>query len=398
MSQFNVYSKEPLMRAIASTGLTPVGLGIGFFLVVSLTLSLWGGLFEAPETSGNCVLKVDDCSSEELRCTKYVSYFANISWSISILFLFPFVVALGYKYCREIPRLFQYLFQEVAQSGDDKAQVDEFYHWLDRRFNSYWVSGAILVIIVALNAIYFHQILQEQKFVDWMTSGEIFGSLATMCRGLTPVGVYAAIIQIVLMYWVFNLLWRGVVLAWGLNEFFNKRDFAIKLEPLHPDGCAGLSRINDIATLLNLTLFLLGIYLSLKVVDKIIIQDSSLWADIGNPFMLAGYIILAPLLFFSPLAAAHRRLMEAKESFLRPLSKQCEQLFRELSDAKSDDRGYAAARALQELARVRDSFRKEIPAWPFDFKSLQGFAGAIVVPILPIIMSLLTQFFFGGSD
>ena len=115
MSQFNVYRKEPLMRAIASTGLTPVGLGIGFFLLVSLTLSLWGGLFEAPETFGNCVLKVDDCSPEEWRCIKYVSYFANISWSISILFLFPFVVALGYKYCREIPRLFQYLFQEVAQ-------------------------------------------------------------------------------------------------------------------------------------------------------------------------------------------------------------------------------------------------------------------------------------------
>jgi len=123
-----------------------------------------------------------------------------------------------------------------------------------------------------------------------------------------------------------------------------------------------------------------------------------LWADISNPFMLAGYIIVAPLLFFSPLAAAHGRLIEAKERFLRPLSKQCEQLFRELSDGKSDDRGYAAARALQELASVRDSFRKEIPAWPFDFRSLQGFVGAIVVPILPIIMSLLTQFFFGGSD
>ena len=398
MNQFNVYSKEPLMRAIASTGLTPVGLGISFFLLVSLTLSLWGGFFEAPETSGNCVSQVGPCSIEEWRCIKYVSYFANISWSISILFLFPFVVALGYKYCREIPRLFQYLFQEIAQCGIGDKRVEDFYRWLDRRFNSYWVSGAILFITVALNAVYFHQILQEQKFTDWMTSGEILASMAAMCRGLTPVGVYAAIIQIVIMYWVFNLFWRGVVLAWGLNEFFNNREFAVKLEPLHPDGCAGLIRINNIATLLNMTLFLLGIYLSLKVVDKIIIQDSSLWADIGNPFMLAGYVILAPLLFFSPLAAAHQRLIEAKENFLRPLSKQCEQLFHELSDAKSDDGSYAAARALQELANVRDSFRKEIPVWPFDFKSLQGFAAAIVVPVLPIVMSLATQFLFGGSD
>ena len=63
------------------------------------------------------------------------------------------MVALGYKYCREIPRLFEFLSQEVAQSGDDKTQVDESYRWLDRRFKSYWVSGAILVITAALNGI-----------------------------------------------------------------------------------------------------------------------------------------------------------------------------------------------------------------------------------------------------
>jgi len=397
---FSVYSKEPLMRAIASTGITPVGLGICFFVCVSLTLSIWGGLFDAfaaPETHAGCVSTVGGCRLAEGHCVKYVSYFANISWSASILFLFPFVVALGFKYCREIPRLFQYLFKEMTLTDDDAPEVRAFYRWLDRWFNNYGVLVAIIALTLALNAIYFYQILQEQKFTGWMTNGGILRAWATGCRGLTAIGVYAAIIQIVLIYWVLNLLWRGGVLAWGLHEFFNKRGFPITLEPLHPDGRGGLSRIGDVVMLLNLTLFALGVYVSLKVVDKIVIQGSSLWADIGNPFMLTGYVILAPLLFFFPLGAAHRCMQEAKESFLRPVSQRCEMLFRELSRMDLDDKGNTAVRAFTELTNVKNALRKEIPVWPFDFRSLQAFVGTIVVPILPIILSLLTQHFFGTS-
>jgi hypothetical protein len=395
---FSVYSKEPLMRAIASTGVTPVGLGIGFFVAISLTLSLWAGLFErfaAPETYANCVLNVGECRLAEWRCVTYVSYFANISWSASMLFLFPFVVGLGFKYCVEIPGLFRYLFKEITLTKDGAPEVKDFYRWLDRRFNSYRVSGAILALTLGLNAVYFYQILQEQKFISWMTSGGILDSLGTGCRGLTGLGVYAAIIQIVLIYWVLNLLWRGAVLAWGLHEFFNRRGFPIALEPLHPDGRGGLRRIGDVATLLNLTLFALGIYVSLKVVDKIIVQESSLWADIGNPFMLSGYVILAPLLFFFPLGAAHRCMEDAKEKFLKPVGRRCDQLFRELSRTSLDDDGHTAVRTFTELAKARNALRKEIPVWPFDFRSLQAFVGTIVVPVVPVVLSLLTEFFFG---
>lgn len=80
------------MRAIAATGVSPVGLGIGFFLSVSLPLSVWASLLEP--------LKVE---------AGYVSYFDNISWSISMVFLFPFVVSLTLKYYLEIPILFEFL-------------------------------------------------------------------------------------------------------------------------------------------------------------------------------------------------------------------------------------------------------------------------------------------------
>src|SRR5712671_6685031 len=48
----------------------------------------------------------------------------------------------------------------------------------------------------------------------------------------------------------------------------DKRNYPVKIRPLHPDHCCGLRKIGDVAMLLNLTLFVLGIYVSLKVIDK----------------------------------------------------------------------------------------------------------------------------------
>jgi hypothetical protein len=72
--------------------------------------------------------------------------------------------------------------------------LDEFYTWLDRRFNSYWVSSAALALTIGLNMIYFYQIFQHQEFTDWITSGKLLGFLSTRGRGLTTVGLYAALI------------------------------------------------------------------------------------------------------------------------------------------------------------------------------------------------------------
>lgn len=379
---FNVYRKDPLMRAIASTGISPVLLGVAFFFCISLTLSIWGFRFKpavVPEL--------------------YLPFLYNISWSISIIFLFPLVMALSLKYALEIPLLFEFLFDKFTHIPEGAKETDDYYRWLDARFNSYWTSGLIFVLTLVLNAIYFFQILNppppdegQQALFGWMTSGELLGFLSDSGRGLTAVGVYAAVLQIILIYWVLNLLWRGVILAWGLHEFFNKRDFPIRIEPLHPDGCCGLRRVGDVAMLLNLTLFLLGIYISLKVVDKVVIQNSELTADIGNPVMLVGYLILAPLLFFLPLGAAHRRMKCAKEDFLRPVSQRCEQLFGELSSAGLDDQGLTAVRTFSELENARNSLQKQIPVWPFDFKSLRAFIGTIIVPVIPVVLPFVMEF------
>jgi hypothetical protein len=377
--RLTVFRREPLLRAISAVGVSPVGLGIGFFFSTSLTLSVWAALAEPSK------VKPD-----------YVSYFANISWSISMIFLFPFMVSLTLKYYQEIPNLFEFLLRKTDQgeSDTDNTDRDKFYSWLDHRFNSYWVSGSALALSISLSVIYFYQIFQNQEFGDWITSGELLGFLFPHGRGFTAVGLYAALILIVILYWVANLIWRGIVLAWGLHELFNIRNYPVNIRPFHPDNCCGLRKIGDVAMLLNLTLFILGIYVSLKVIDKIVIQNSSLSLDIGNPIMLAAYLLIAPLLFFLPLAAPHRQMNEAKETFLEPVNRTCERLFGELADVTLDDKGSAALQAFSALDATIVRLHKEIPVWPFDFRSVRAFAATIVIPILPIVLPFVIKLIF----
>ncbi len=381
-----VFRKEPLMRFIAATGLSPVGLGIAFLLTVSLSLTWWAYESESPAVA------VCPGLSEPRN---FVSFFENISWSISIVFLFPLVVALTLKYYREIPKLFAFL-AEQTDSRESGSGLKDFHGWLDRRFNSYGVTVTTALISLVLNVYYFKQILEDQPCKGWMNSGEIFAAMTSSGWGLTPIGLYAGVIQFVLIYWVLNLVWRGAVLAWGLHEFFNKRDFPVRIQPLHPDRCCGLRKIGDVAMLLNLTLFLLGIYLSLKVIDKIVIQGSPLSIDIGNPVMLGSYLIIAPLLFFFPLGAAHRQMSAARDKFLEPLRRRLETLMGELAETTLDDRGRTAVQTFSALDAEVARLNKAIPVWPFDFRSLRAFAGTIVIPVFPVVFPYLLKLVFGG--
>ncbi len=374
---FGIYEKEPLLRLITLANFTPVTLGIAFFFGISLTLCAWAAL-SAPDT---------------VPGSAYISFFRNISWSLSILFLFPFVVGLTLKYYHEIPRLFGYLFENVVED-EKRGEIADFRNWLKPKFNDSLSPIVFLIVTLVLNYIYFHQILTDTRHETWMTSGHLLQSIFNTSRGFTPVGLYGAIIQMVLIYWTFNLLWRGVVFAWGLHEFFNKRDFSLKIEVLHPDGCCGLGRIGSVAIILNGILFLLGIYVSLKVIDKIVIQQLALGADIGNPMMLGTYVILAPALFFSQIGAAHYRMKEAKEHFMLPISRRSEELFHELSKVELDKGGFESVQAFYEMEKMRNHLKKSIPVWPFDFKSMQAFVATVVVPVLPVLLSLIFGFVF----
>lgn len=371
-----VYRTELLIRFLASFKfITPTTLGIFFFFAVSLPLTVWATL-EGQPLPGNA----DD----------YVSYLKNISWSVSLLYLFPFVVGLTLKFYQEIPKLFSYLYDSVVESGAEN-DVNEFKHWLDKRFNGRVHPFAMIALTLGLNWLYFVQIL-DRHIPNWMTGGELLKDFFNTNHGLTSAGLVAAIIQIILIYWVFMLVWKTVIFSWGLHEFFNRR-FGIKIDLLHPDGNCGLKPLNDTVMYLNYILLLLGMYVSLKVVDKIVIQNLPLFADIGNPLMLGSYAILAPLLFFFPLGAPHYKMREEKQKFILELSRKSREFYSKLTRAADEKSCSEANRTFHDLEQTRTYLIESIPVWPFNIRSIETFTGIVIVPLLPTVISLAFDFF-----
>ena len=84
-------------------------------------------------------------------------------------------------------------------------------------------------------------------------------------------------------------------------------------------------------------------------------------------------------------------MLNAKDRFLRPISARCHVLVQQIGAMKPDGHGVEHTISLSLLEKLRDDLNKTIPVWPFDFKSLQVFFGAVVVPLLPIIFPVLTK-------
>jgi hypothetical protein len=324
----------------------------------------------------------------------YTSYLENVSWSVSMLYLFPFLFGMTLRYYLQIPALIAYLHGKIAVPEDDAAR-DAFARWVDERFNSTRATWLIGILAFVLNLAYFKQVLEDCQ-LNWQNDGTMLRFIGS--HGLSALGLFAAIVQFALLYWVLHLLWRGFVLVRVLYRLFRDSKVSVRLDPLHPDGVCGLSPIGRTATSLNLILFLVGMYLSLKVIDKVVVQDSSLFEDIGNPLMLGGYVILAPLLFFLPLAAAHDSMREAKERLLRPLSEAAGRTLRELDDVSASTVAKGKiVDALNEVQKLDEALRRRISVWPFDFRSMQAFFGAIVVPLLPVLLPFVIKLLFRGN-
>ena len=102
-----VYRNEPLLHSLTKFGLNPIQLGVGFFLLVTVPLTIWAIAFDA---------------SVDIENSGYVSYLENVSWSLSLIYIFPLIIGLTHKYYNEIPRLFDYLIKNSIKPLNEESR------------------------------------------------------------------------------------------------------------------------------------------------------------------------------------------------------------------------------------------------------------------------------------
>lgn len=315
----------------------------------------------------------------------YFSYIQNISWSVSLLFIFPPVIGFTYYYSLKMPKLVPALIASLSHNKDQNQfeNHQKIYQTLqlemDKHSNSFFIKFTIVFLSLGANLAYFATVYYSPfEGNSWMLIRDI--------GRFTFLGILGILFQIGLTWWILRFVINNLFFISMLYSFFSHRDCKLELDPLHPDGISGLEKLKDMATLQSVIILLMGLYVSLKVIDKLYQQNMSLAVDIGNPVVIIAYIILAPLLFFLILGAPHERMRRAKEKFLHPITQRITLLTKTLTTA---DVSHAEAQSIsEEIKFLQDEYKtysKQISVWPFNWLSIQGFFGSVITPILPPI-------------
>lgn len=351
---------------LSRKGISPLQFGLSFLILVAMPLTLWS-------------LIADQDSSS------YVSYIQNVSWSLSMLVIFPLFLGLTLYFYNSYPGVLQHLYDTTA-TVPDNAIFNNLCSKIDRSLNHKMMPFAAFLVAASFTAYIYFNYLSMCDVISWMTSGSYLDQHSDCKKGFSNRGVVAFVIQVSLTTWVLIFAIRSLLFIRGLFALFNSREINIRLDPFHPDGMSGLAKLSNLATLQAMILFLLGIYVSLKVVDRIYFQQISIFTGISNTVAIVSYVALAPAVFFLILGSAYNKMREAKQSAISILCNKIKDILNQIqleSDTEENKKNLEYMRILEEQ---KSMLNKSILVWPFDVKSIQGFFSVVITPLIaPLI-------------
>jgi hypothetical protein len=187
---------------------------------------------------------------------------------------------------------------------------------------------------------------------------------------LFPV-IYVSVPLLIGVVFVLRLRYFGRWLTRQLNQ-------GLKVHPLHPDGCGGLSFIGS--TIQRLALF--AVFIGLWLIWKLVHSANFQWSIIAGVLLGVGmivYLLLSWLLVFVPTWSIHRQMERTRSEILRERSTQFEDAVgrKNISDEQRTI-------LMQTLRAQYDIIKEVYPVWPF---TLPQWLGLRILSILPPVIA-----------
>ena len=222
----------------------------------------------------------EPCQLEELSfCNK--GYLLNISWSFTILILFPIIFYM-------VTNFYNNTYAVLDNIGN-KALVDKAVELINKK----WILLFYLLLPV-LWGLYFYSIINSETWTWGFSPPSCNGKtncsiIIEVMNEITLVGVLTTLYHILNGLFIICLI-RAILLGKLIvKEVIDKRDtysFA------HPDGVYGLSKIRNYLKDVYIIISLLTIYIIIYVLDKSLIQE-----ELSNALVIATVYIAAWVLF-----------------------------------------------------------------------------------------------------
>ncbi|HEY6408482.1 MAG TPA: hypothetical protein VIY29_13530 [Ktedonobacteraceae bacterium] len=252
--------------------------------------------------------------------------------------------------------------------------------WLD----SLWWSVAALGIVVLF---WFYRLLiivpqSEQLLKDHSLASWRFWLQVAILVIYSPL-LYCAFLTVV------RLLITLAYSSWLFHLF------TIKVNPLHPDGYAGLGVLGSMLSISTILMVTLGIA-ALVMNSSFLLGNTNIYSQVEAIVLGIGYVALAPTLLISWLILPHNVLQGAHDDALRQVADQFPTALASVNVTASEDANAikAGTDRLSELKRRYDFIDQTYPTWPVEIRNVRRLVATISIPaLIPILIPLLTTAF-----
>jgi hypothetical protein len=270
----------------------------------------------------------------------------------------------------------------------DLPRLDRLHRQFTAWQRSRWSDAACLLIGYALAfAVLAAAIAKRTTPHPWYLHG------GTRAWPLSWPGIWEFLIALPLLnYWWLRHIWK-VVLWWLYLRVMSR--FRLDLVASHPDATGGIGFVSAVQGHFAWLLLAYGVTnVAATVGYKLGIEHASVWSPpVWGP--VAGFIIVAPLLFLLPLFMFTRQLYRAKRSarrlYRRRVMEQA-RLFEAqvLLKSAAESTTLPSAIDLSLMAQFSRLFEasQQMRVVPFDWRSASQLVGATFSPIATILPAL----------
>ncbi|MFC2123066.1 hypothetical protein ACFLRP_05215 [Bacteroidota bacterium] len=312
-------------------------------------------------------------------------YLQDFTATFSIGVGLPILVLFFTHYCERIPQVLSDIDSERTIKIGKKKYKDILVRF-EKVYNSKW-SITLLIPAAGLQLLWIIPLLNDYTLTWWSSYVSSSGN-----ESISAAGLYFVFLAILYLYLVLHSILYFALTALLLRTIA-KEAKEVKVRPLHPDDCGGLSKIGSIGLLSSYLIFLIGIGIVGVIHSDMYVHGHLPFSLPLHSILITLYLVFAPLLFFLPLYSFRAPMKLAKNQSLAYFSQMFETEYRRLPKKLDVNDKDEVHKILTELATISTSYdlAKKMPVWPFNLKLIERFSAIVIAPLLLIALPMILE-------
>jgi hypothetical protein len=314
-----------------------------------------------------------------------LTFLKDIETHLRLLIAVPLLILAEVKVHERLHQIVRGFVENGLVPGNGRPRFDAAIASAMRLRNSV-VAELLLIVFVYSVGLY---VWRNQVSLDvsgwWVAAGDgpVRLSRAGWWAGLVSMPVF----QFLMLRWYFRFfIWARFL--WQVSRI------DLNLEPMHPDGTAGLRFLSLSGRAYSLFLLAMGTVLAGMIANRIFYAGARLLEfklEIIGWVALLVFLVLGPLLIFLPKLRAVRRKGILQYSRLGQ-SYASEFHGKWSSGGRSPDEPLLGSADIQSLADLHNAFQviDGMRLTPFGVKNVTSLAAYVLAPIAPLLLTMFS--------